>query len=227
MSSKKSTSLINLIAYALIGAIAFVVMKFEFPIMPGVNFLKFDFSDVIITIGTFLFGPLAGIIIALIRTLLSLILSGFALPSIVGQTAAFLASMAFSLPFYFFTKKISEKNDSERANRLKPFAGLILGIILMTILMSVANAFVITPIYAVTSMAKLPRLANYMDLYNFTVKVYLGQLLHLPSMGSYIFGLIAPFNILKGLINSVVVYVLFAATLRNIKPFVQKKFNLN
>lgn len=51
---RKSSSLANIIAYALIGAFAFVVMKIEFPIMPGVGFLKFDFSDVIITIGMFI-----------------------------------------------------------------------------------------------------------------------------------------------------------------------------
>lgn len=50
----KNSNLTNVIAYALIGCIAFVVMKFEFPIMPGVGFLKFDFSDVIITIGMFI-----------------------------------------------------------------------------------------------------------------------------------------------------------------------------
>ena len=64
----------SIIAYALIGCIAFVVMKFEFSIIPGVGFLKFDFSDVIITIGMFIFGAVPGIIIALIRMILSLIL---------------------------------------------------------------------------------------------------------------------------------------------------------
>lgn len=34
----KNSNLTNVIAYALIGCIAFVVMKFEFPIMPGVGF---------------------------------------------------------------------------------------------------------------------------------------------------------------------------------------------
>lgn len=71
----KSGNLTNVVAYALIGCIAFVVMKFEFPIMPGVGFLKFDFSDVIITIGMFIFGAVPGIIIAVIRMILSLILA--------------------------------------------------------------------------------------------------------------------------------------------------------
>lgn len=43
-AKSKNSSLTNVIAYALIGCIAFVVMKFEFPIMPGVAFLKFDFQ---------------------------------------------------------------------------------------------------------------------------------------------------------------------------------------
>ena len=94
--SAKSVS--NWIAYAMIGAIAFIVMKFEFPIMPGVAFL--DFSDVIVVISAFVFGPAGGAAVAFIKGFVSLLFSGFALPSLVGQLAAFLASMAFALPFY-------------------------------------------------------------------------------------------------------------------------------
>lgn len=72
----KSKSISNWLAYAMIGAIAFVVMKFEFPIMPGVSFLKMDFSDVIVVITTFVFGPVGGTMVALIKCLLSLIFSG-------------------------------------------------------------------------------------------------------------------------------------------------------
>ena len=36
----KSGNLTNVVAYALIGCIAFIVMKFEFPIMPGVGFFE-------------------------------------------------------------------------------------------------------------------------------------------------------------------------------------------
>ena len=97
---------------------------------------------------------------------------------------------------------------------------------MMTLVMALTNAFILTPVYALTSMAKIPAISSYQALYNFTVKNYLGGLLHLPSMQAYIFGIIVPFNLLKGAVNSVVVYILFEATLKNIKPFVQKKFNL-
>lgn len=224
--NQRSNSLSNVIAYALIGAIAFVVMKFEFPILPGVGFLKFDFSDVIVTIGTFLFGPLAGVIIALIRTICSLIFSGFALPSLVGEFAAFIATLSFALPFYYFAKNVDKDNSKKRKFHVKPLIGLIVGILSMTLVLSLANAFIITPVYAVTSMANIPSISSYQALYNFTVNVYLKTLLHIPSMSAYIFGLIVPFNLIKGVINALVVYFLFEATLKNLKPFVQRKFNI-
>lgn len=229
MNSAKTNSanLANIIAYTLIGCIAFVVMKLEFPIIPGVGFLKFDFSDVIITIGMFIFGAVPGVIIALIRMLLSLIFSGFALPSLVGEIAAFLASMSFSLPFYFFSKNINQTNRNTKAGHLKPIFGLIIGVLIMTAILALANAFILTPIYAVTAVPDLPTINGYAGLLHFTEKVYLGQLLHLPSMATYIFTIIVPFNLLKGVINSVAVYLLFEATIKTIKPFVRKRFNLN
>lgn len=223
---RSQSSLANTIAYALIGAIAFVVMKLEFPIMPGIGFLKFDFSDVIITIGMFIFGVGPGIFIAFIRMLLSLVFSGFALPSLVGQIAAFLATLSFALPFYLLTQKVEENKLKGLKGHLLPVWGLILGILAMTLVLALTNAYILTPLYAVTSMANVPALGSYAALYHFTVKVYLGQLLHLPSMSAYVFGIIVPFNLIKGAINAIVVYVLFAATVKTIRPFVRKRFNL-
>lgn len=223
MRKKNNSNLTNIIAYTLIGAISFVVMKIEFPIFPGASFLKFDFSDVIVAIGTFLFGAWPGILIALIRTILSFI---FNPSNLIGQIAAFLATTAYVLPFYAFSKKITDKSRQSLKGHIKPIIGLILGIVAMTIVMSVANAFILTPIYALTAIPNFPSLSSYQDLYNFTVKNYLAGLLHIPSMQVYIFGIIVPFNLLKGLINSIVVYILFEATLKNIKPFVQKRFNI-
>lgn len=225
-AKRNSASLANIIAYALIGTIAFVIMKFEFPIIPGVGFLKFDFSDVIIVIGTIIFGAGPGIFIAFIRMLLSLVFSGFALPSLVGQTAAFLASLSFALPFYFVTKNIKEKKNKSLKDYLLPVVGLIIGILAMTLLLALINAFILTPVYAVTAVPNMPAINSYNGLLHFTEKVYLRQLLHLPSMKAYIFGIIVPFNLLKGTINSIVIYVLFATVLKNIKPFVRKHFNL-
>lgn len=224
----KSKSISNWLAYAMIGAIAFVVMKFEFPIMPGVSFLKMDFSDVIVVITTFVFGPVGGTMVALIKCLLSLIFSGFALPSLVGEIAAFLASMAFALPFYFLAGSVKEDDRKKAKGYLLPIAGLVLGTLCLTLVMSLANQFLLTPVYAYTSVPQAASMKmSYGQLLTFTEKVYLGKMLHLPSMSSYIMGIIAPFNLIKGAINSVVVYILFEAVLKNIKPFVSKHFNIS
>ena len=224
MHKKKSSNLANIVAYTLIGTIAYILMLLEFPLLT--SFLKFDFSDVVITIGTFLFGPGPGAFIAFVRMLINLIYKGFALPSIVGQTAAFLASLSFALPFYYLTKNISkdEKNFSKKF--LQPIVGIVLGIVAMTIVLSVLNALVLTPFYAVTTVPNLPAIHGYTGLLAFTEKVYLGQLLHISSMSAYIFGIIVPFNLLKGTINGVVVYLLFETVLRTFKPFVRRNFNL-
>ncbi|MCO6528234.1 ECF transporter S component [Lactobacillus bombicola] len=225
LKTKNGSKLANIIAYALIGTIAFILMFIAFP-LPVASFLKFDFSDVIVTIGTFLFGAGPGIFIAFIRMFISLIYKGFSLPSIVGQLAAFVATISFALPFYFFTKKIDvhEKNMVKR--HLQPILGVILGIIAMTLVLSVLNALVLTPVYAVTTVPNLPKIDGYSGLLSFTEKVYLRQLLHIPSMTSYIAGIIVPFNLVKGAINGIVVYLLFETVLGSLKPFVQRYFNL-
>jgi riboflavin transporter FmnP len=221
---RSNSSLANIIAYALFGAIAFVIMKLEFP-LPVASFLKFDFSDAVVTIATFLFGAGPGIFIAFIKTFLSLIFSGFAVTSIVGDIAAFLATLSYALPFYFIVKEINKSNLKTRKGRLMPLVGLALGILAMTIVLALANAFLITPLYALFSVPNAPAISSYGSLLAFTEKVYLGQFLHLPSMASYIFTIIVPFNLLKGLINSIVVYLLFESVLTSIKPFVQRRFN--
>lgn len=225
MKSRSSNNLANIIAYALIGTISFVLMELAFP-LPIASFLKFDFSDVIVTIGTFLFGIGPGIFIAVIRMLIDLIVKGFMLPSIVGQLAALLASISFALPFYYMTKNVTANEKGIVNRHLKPILGIVLGIIAMTVVLATLNFLILTPMYAVTTMPKLPAIHGYAGLLSFTEKVYLGQLLHIPSWNAYLFGIIVPFNLLKGLINGVVVYLLFETVLRSLKPFVQKHFNL-
>ncbi|WP_201346526.1 ECF transporter S component, partial [Lactobacillus nasalidis] len=128
-NKRTAKSVSNWLAYAMIGAIAFVVMKFEFPIMPGVSFLKMDFSDVIVVIATFVFGIGGGAAVALIKCLVSLIFAGFALPSLVGEIAAFLASMAFALPFYYLAGSVKEEDRKHLKGYLLPAAGLLLGVL--------------------------------------------------------------------------------------------------
>lgn len=227
-NKRTDKSVSNWLAYAMIGAIAFVVMKFEFPIMPGVSFLKMDFSDVIVVITTFIFGIGGGVAVAAIKCLLSLIFAGFALPSLVGELAALLASMAFALPFYFLAGSVKEEDRKSLKGYLLPALGLLLGVLSLTVVMALANQFLLTPVYAYTSVPQAAGMhMSYAQLLTFTEQTYLGKMLHIPSMSSYIMGIIVPFNLIKGAINSVVVYILFESVLKTIKPFVIKHFSVS
>ncbi|EIY7149113.1 ECF transporter S component [Enterococcus faecalis] len=183
----------KMVSIAMLAAIGTVLQFVAFPIMPAFSFLKIDFSDIPILFGMFLYGPLAGVITAFIRSLLHLFLTGLAPQNMVGDFASFLASSIFTLPiFYFFGKK---KNI--RTNRI---VGLVSGILALTIFMSIANYFVITPIY--------------LQLYGVTTQQFLGT-----SLASYVAIGIVPFNLIKGLLVSGVFLVLHAKLL----PWLSKK----
>ena len=183
----------KMVSIAMLAAIGTVLQFVAFPIMPAFSFLKIDFSDIPILLGMFLYGPLAGVITAFVRSLLHLFLTGLAPQNMVGDFASFLASSIFTLPiFYFFGKK---KNI--RTNRI---VGLVRGILALTIFMSIANYFVITPVY--------------LQLYGVTTQQFLGT-----SLASYVAIGIVPFNLIKGLLVSGVFLVLHAKLL----PWLSKK----
>ncbi|NSQ24687.1 ECF transporter S component [Enterococcus faecalis] len=183
----------KMVSIAMLAAIGTVLQFVAFPIMPAFSFLKIDFSDIPILLGMFLYGPLAGVITAFVRSLLHLFLTGLAPQNMVGDFASFLASSIFTLPiFYFFGKK---KNI--RTNRI---VGLVSGSLALTIFMSIANYFVITPVY--------------LQLYGVTTQQFLGT-----SLASYVAIGIVPFNLIKGLLVSGVFLVLHAKLL----PWLSKK----
>ena len=77
---------------ALLTALAYVVTFLEFPIFPAAPFLQLDFSNVFVLLSGFLYGPLAAVIISLLKECLSLLDSG---TNFVGEIANFLINFAF------------------------------------------------------------------------------------------------------------------------------------
>lgn len=176
----KNTRVQKMVAVALFVMIGLVLQYIAFPIMPAFSFLKIDFSDIPVLISMFLFGPVAGLVTAFLRSILHLITTGFSPDNLVGDTASFLATAIFTLPiFYFFRKKTQVGKNK--------FLGVISGTIAMTIFMSVANYFVITPLY----LMFLGLNAN--------------QMLGMP-LANYVLIGIVPFNIIKGFIVSLCLF---------------------
>ncbi len=194
MQRKTSLSHVRLaywLAWAMIGALAFLIMKIEVPIIPGFDYLKMDFSDSLVALSALVFGPLGGTMIALFKSLLSLFISGFNPISMIGQLAAFLA---YILPFYFISKKHEDKVQYQ-------ILGLAVGTFALTVVMSLANYFVLTPMY--------------ISLMGFKLN---------SSLLTYIVSAIVPFNLIKGIINSIVVLLLAKTLLPVLEKFVRRNF---
>lgn len=187
----KNLKLQKMTAVAVAAAMGLILQFIAFPIVPMFPFLKLDFSDIPVLINMFIFGPMTGIATAFIRSLLHLTMTGFSFDNMIGDVASFFATSLYTLPiFLLFRKKTASKR----------VIGLGLGILAMTLFMSVANYFVITPLY----------------LKAFGLSA--GQMLGM-SLGRYILVGIVPFNIVKGLVVSGVFLVLHAKLL----PWLSKK----
>ncbi|MBO0432170.1 ECF transporter S component [Enterococcus sp. DIV0660C] len=190
----KNTRVQKMVMVAMFAAIGLVLQFIAFPIMPAFSFLKIDFSDIPVLISMFLFGPVAGVATAFLRSLLHLVTTGFSPDNLVGDAASFLATTIFTLPIFYFFKK-----NKKHANRNK-ILGVVSGTLAMTLFMSVANYFVITPLY----------------LMFFGLNA--NQMLGMPLVNYVLIGIV-PFNLIKGFIVSAAFLVLHAKLL----PWLSRK----
>ncbi len=95
----------RLAVLACMSALAFVLMLFEFPVIPVVSYLKMDFSDLPVLIATWLYGPVAGIIVAAIKCLLHGLMYGMSVGELLGVLSNLLSSMSLLLPFAWFLRR--------------------------------------------------------------------------------------------------------------------------
>lgn len=146
-----------LVMTAILGALAWVVSMFSFPLLPSAGFLKIDFSDIVILLGMNIVGVGPGIAIAAIRSLLSYLVTFGELGFPIGDTAAFIASLSFTLPIYFYLK------DSYGHVSKRLIAGL-LGTISLTIVLTLLNYFVLFPLYQKVMGMSLGSVVDYLIL---------------------------------------------------------------
>ena len=124
----------------MLGAVAAVLMLFEFPIpFIAPPFIKMDFSEIPVLIGTFAMGPLAGVFIELLKNLLNLVIHGTTTMG-VGELSNFIIGCAFVVPAGLFYKM-----KKTRANALK---GMAAGTLLMAAMGCLTNAFIMFPLYS-------------------------------------------------------------------------------
>ncbi|GIN97338.1 hypothetical protein J6TS1_32080 [Siminovitchia terrae] len=77
---------------------SFVLMLIKFPIPPFPAYLTVDFSDIPALIAALMFGPLAAIIVELIKNILDYLMIGSEAGIPIGNFSNFLAGTMFVLP---------------------------------------------------------------------------------------------------------------------------------
>ena len=136
---KKETLNVNrTIKISLLGAIAVILMYFNFPILPMFSWLKFDLSDVPALMGGFAFGPMAGVVIEGLKNLLILVVKGTE-TGFVGEFANFLIGISLVIPSAY----VYHKNKSKKSAIL----GMAIGFICVQIVGILANVYLLIPVF--------------------------------------------------------------------------------
>ena len=167
-----------------ISVVLMQVLEFPLPFMPP--FLKLDFSTLPALIGGFAYGPLTGIIIAVIKALFHLFRTS---TGGVGELADLLASTAIIL-----TSSVIYKKNKTRKGAL---IGLLAGTVALAIVGGLANYYILIPFYS-----------NVMPLEQiFELCGKINPLIH-NTFTYALYGAV-PFNLIKGVILSAITFVIY------------------
>lgn len=128
----------KMIKISLLSALALILMYIDFPVIPMFPWLRIDLSDVPALLGGFGFGPLAGVLIELIKNILIVLVKGTQ-TGLVGETANFLVGVALILPASLLYKRNRSKKGA--------IQGMILGALCMEVGAIIANIYFLLPAY--------------------------------------------------------------------------------
>ena len=143
----------KMIKISLLSALALILMYIDFPVIPLFPWLKIDLSDVPALIGAFGFGPLAGVVIELVKNLLILLTKGTQ-TGFVGEIANFLVGVSLILP----AALVYHKNKSKKTAIL----GMFLGTVCIEVVGIIANVYFLLPVYGMKM--SLEELMKYITL---------------------------------------------------------------
>lgn len=183
---------------ALFAALATVLMYFEFPIPFMPPFLKVDLSGAVVLIGAFIFGIGPAISMILIKDLLHLTQT---VTGGSGELADFLmlsALVIISVMVYRFHK-----------TRKAAAIGCVLGTAAMTVIATLANYFLIIPFYINAMGWNLQAIFDLCATVNPSIS----------GMSTYLLIGVVPFNIIKGLILTVITMLAY----KKLSVFIKSK----
>ena len=202
---KKIFSARGIALIGIMSAIAAAITLLDFP-LPFIAppFYKFDFSEVPVLIVTFAMGPIAGVIVELIKILLNLLING-TVTMYVGELANFVIGCAFILPAGIVYKFNHTKKGA--------VIGIGVGIIFMVIVGALINAFILIPTYS--KIYGMP-LESIIELGGNIFS-------YVTSLFTFVIFCTVPFNLIKGTLCGLLTFFLYKKVSFIIKDFRDKR----
>ena len=181
----------KLVEIGMLGAIATVLMLFEFPIpFIAPPFYELDFSEVPVLVGAFALGPVAGATIELVKILINLLINGTA-TAFVGEIGNYLLGCSFIIPAALIYKKKKSKKTA--------LSAMIVGTIVMTVFGCILNAYVLLPTYAAAFGMPIDAIIGMGSAINGNIS----------DVMTFVIIAVAPFNIIKGIVVSVITLLIY------------------
>ena len=207
MSGSKKVLTTKFIAnVAILSAVAFVLMMFDFPLLfIAPSFYKLDFSEVSVLIGGFAFGPWAAVLIEAVKIILKLLFKPTE-TMFVGELANFIIGIAFTVPAAIIYRKEKSKKNA--------LLGMIVGTLVMAVVGILANYFVLLPFYS--NLYGMP-----IDTF---VKMGAAIFPFIKSVWGLLFVCVLPFNLIKGILLSIITIPLYCKCYHKIAVQAYLKF---
>ena len=200
VKDRKAFSSTHYLTYtAIFASLAGVLMFLEIPLFFAPSFYKIDLSEIPILICTFYLGPVAGVAAELVKIMVKLLLKGTS-TAFVGDFANFVVGCSFVLPASIIYHA--------RPGKRSALVGMVAGTLVMTVFGSAFNAIYLLPKFAA--------------LYGMPMEAIIGMGTkinpRITSVGTLVLFAVVPFNLLKGVIDSALTFLLY----KRISPILHK-----
>lgn len=191
-----------LVKVAMMGAIASILMLFEFTLPFVPPFYELDFSEVVVLLTGFALGPWAAIMCEALKIILNLLFNGTT-TMFVGEFANFVIGCAYVLPASILYHK-----HKDRKHAIK---GMILGTIILTISCAFINYYIMLPAYSFFMGLPIDTFVAMGNEVNSAISSLTGLILFA----------VVPFNLLKGIVTSILVFFAY----KRVSPILKKSYN--
>ncbi len=186
MKQKNKLTARSMAVIAMLAAVSFVLMLFDFsvPFMPG--FIKMDLSELPALVGAFALGPVSGVAVCLVKNLLHLFVTS---TGGVGELSNFMLGAVFTGVAGWMYQRSKTRRGA--------FIGALAGAVCMAVVSVFSNYYIVYPVYT-AFMPMEGIIAAYQAIYSGIDNLW--KALILFNM---------PFTFVKGMLVTAVTFLIY------------------